>query len=66
MKAKRVGEIDILRFVFSVIVMLRHGEYVIGSLKGVPFPGGAFAVEFFFSGVRLFDDGVDREGFFKQ
>lgn len=48
MKAKRVGEIDILRFVFSVIVMLWHGEYVIGSLKGVPFPGGAFAVEFFF------------------
>lgn len=71
MKAKRVGEIDILRFVFSVIVMLRHGEYVIGSLKGVPFPGGAFAVEFFFlvSGylmmasiekVSLADEAIER------
>lgn len=48
MKSRRVGEIDVLRFIFSMIVLLRHGEYVVGSLKSTLFPGGAFAVEFFF------------------
>lgn len=48
MKNRRVGEIDVLRFIFSMIVLLRHGEYVVGSLKSTLFPGGAFAVEFFF------------------
>ncbi|MDD6261807.1 MAG: acyltransferase [Clostridiales bacterium] len=48
MKAKqRNGKIELLRFVFSVIVMLFHA----GNIEGygnVLFKSGAFAVEFFF------------------
>ena len=47
-KIGRVGDIDLLRLVFSVVVMLRHTEYLLGDLEIVPFAGGAFAVEFFF------------------
>lgn len=45
---RRVGDIDLLRLVFSIIVMLRHTEYLLGDPLLVPFSGGAFAVEFFF------------------
>lgn len=48
MRTKRIGEIEFLRFVFSLIVVLRHGERAFGGRENVPFPGGAFAVEFFF------------------
>lgn len=47
-KTRRVGDIDLLRLVFSVVVMLRHTEYLLGDLDITPFAGGAFAVEFFF------------------
>lgn len=42
----RVGEIDFFRFVFSVIIMFRHAEYLLG--ENLIFPGGAFGVEYFF------------------
>ena len=44
---KRVGEIEFFRAVFCLIIMIRHGEYLVGTTK-IPFSGGAFAVEFFF------------------
>lgn len=42
----RVGEIELFRFVFSVIILLRHFQNVIK--ENLLFPGGAYAVEFFF------------------
>lgn len=42
----RVGEVDLFRLVFSVIIMFRHAERLLG--KNLVFPGGAFGVEFFF------------------
>lgn len=42
----RVGEIDLFRFIFSVIIVLRHAQGLTG--ENLLFPGGAFAVEFFF------------------
>lgn len=42
----RAMEIDFFRFVFCVIIMLRHAEYILG--ENILFPGGAFGVEFFF------------------
>lgn len=44
--SKRCGEIDLFRFVFCVIIMLRHGDGLYG--ESLVFPGGAFGVEFFF------------------
>lgn len=44
---KRVGEIEFFRAVFCLIIMIRHGEYFVGTTQ-IPFGGGAFAVEFFF------------------
>ena len=43
----RNGEIDFLRFLFSLIILLRHSSNIVGK-KWYPFLGGAFAVEFFF------------------
>ena len=45
----RNGEIDFLRFLFSLIILLRHSSNIVGK-KWYPFLGGAFAVEFFFLG----------------
>lgn len=45
-KAGRVGEIDLFRWIFSIIILLRHASNLLG--KNLVFPGGAFAVEFFF------------------
>lgn len=43
----RNGEIDFLRFLFSLIILLRHSSNIVGK-EWYPFLGGAFAVEFFF------------------
>lgn len=43
---KRCGEIELFRFLFSVIIMLRHADNLLG--ENICFPGGAFGVEFFF------------------
>lgn len=40
------GEIELFRFVFCVLIMLRHSEYLLGDW--FPVPGGSFGVEFFF------------------
>lgn len=42
----RVMEIDLFRFVFSVIITYHHAEFLFG--ENMLFPGGAFGVEFFF------------------
>lgn len=42
----RNGEIEVLRFLFSVIIVIYHCNPFYG--KGFPFYGGALAVEFFF------------------
>ena len=44
---KRNGEIEFLRFVFSVIIVLHHSKYIVGSKNSI-FLAGSFAVEFFF------------------
>lgn len=41
------GKIEVLRFMFSVIIMLFHSGNIQG-VNGQIFPSGAFAVEFFF------------------
>ncbi len=46
-KFNRIGEMEFLRFIFSVIVVLHHSKYFLGN-KTAPFINGAFAVEFFF------------------
>ena len=45
--ASRNTAIDLLRFVFAVIIMLHHSRYVVGYDNCV-FAGGSLAVEFFF------------------
>lgn len=59
----RVGEIELWRVVFSLIIMIRHGEYLLGHTD-FPFSGGAFAVEFFFlvSGYLMMATLTKREG----
>lgn len=42
----KVGEIELFRAIFCVIILLRHNEYLTG--KAFIFTGGSFAVEFFF------------------
>lgn len=42
----KAGEIELFRFVFCVLIMLRHSEYLLGDW--FPVPGGSFGVEFFF------------------
>ncbi|MGN1023848.1 MAG: acyltransferase family protein [Lachnospiraceae bacterium] len=46
-KRKRNGRIDLLRFVFALVIMLHHSRYVLGDDNSV-FIGGSLAVEFFF------------------
>lgn len=46
-KRKRNGRIDLLRFVFALVIMLHHSRYVLGDDHAV-FIGGSLAVEFFF------------------
>ena len=45
--SKRVGEIEFLRFVFSIIIVFHHSRNFIGNETSL-FLNGAFAVEFFF------------------
>ncbi|MCI2048680.1 MAG: acyltransferase [Lachnospiraceae bacterium] len=47
MKGVRNGKIDLLRFVFALIVVLHHTRYLLGDSNCV-FLGGSLAVEFFF------------------
>lgn len=42
----RVLEIDFFRFVFSVVIVFRHAEFLFND--NIVLPGGAFGVEFFF------------------
>lgn len=42
----RVMEIELFRFLFSVMILFRHAEYLLG--ENLLFPGAAFGVEFFF------------------
>ncbi len=44
---KRVGEMEFLRFLFSVIIVLHHSRNFVGNATSL-FLNGAFAVEFFF------------------
>lgn len=46
MRKARNGEIEALRLLFCVTVMLSHSHYLIG--KPYPFLGGSLSVEFFF------------------
>ncbi len=43
---RKTGEIELFRFVFCVLILLRHSEYLLG--EWFPVPGGSFGVEFFF------------------
>lgn len=44
---QKVGEIELFRAIFCLIIMLRHAGYLLGTLD-IPFGGGALGVEFFF------------------
>ena len=57
---KRNGKIDLLRFLFAVIVLIYHSRYVVGDEKSL-FLGGSFAVEFFFlvSGYLMMANRLD-------
>lgn len=46
-KKRRNGRIDLLRFIFALVIMLHHSRYVLGDEKAL-FLGGSLAVEFFF------------------
>ena len=43
----RNGKVELLRFIFAVIIVLHHSRYVVGD-ENCRFLGGSFAVEFFF------------------
>ncbi len=43
---KKVGEIEFFRFFFSIVILFNHARYLV--TENIFFPGGAFAVEFFF------------------
>ena len=45
--SKRVGEMEFLRFIFSIIIVFHHSRNFIGNETSL-FLNGAFAVEFFF------------------
>lgn len=45
-KMARVGEIELFRFVFSIVILCRHAYNLLG--ENLVFAGGAFGVEFFF------------------
>ena len=45
--AKRVGEMEFLRFIFSIIIIFHHSRNFIGNETAL-FLNGSFAVEFFF------------------
>lgn len=47
MTGKRNGKIDLLRFLFAVIIVLHHTRYLFGD-EHCFFLGGSLAVEFFF------------------
>ena len=47
MTGKRNGKIDLLRFLFAVIIVLHHTRYLFGD-EHCFFHGGSLAVEFFF------------------
>lgn len=44
---KRNGKIDLLKFLFAIIVLIHHTRYVVGDKTSL-FLGGSLAVEFFF------------------
>ena len=41
------GKIELLRFVFAVIIVIHHSRYIFGDDYS-PFLGGSLGVEFFF------------------
>lgn len=44
---KRNGKVDLLKFLFAIIIVFNHSKNVVGSKNSI-FLGGSFAVEFFF------------------
>lgn len=77
-KCRRAGEIEFLRFLFSIVIVLHHSRNFIGN-KTALFLNGAFAVEFFFilSGFLMmksvakmndkYDNlGIETAGFIKK
>ena len=46
MKAKRIGEIELFRFLLTIVIMILHSQYLLGT--DIPFISGSLAVEFFF------------------
>ena len=46
MNTKRVGEIELFRFIFTIIIIILHAQYLMGT--DIPFISGSLAVEFFF------------------
>ncbi len=47
MKTKRNGRIELLRFLFALVILLHHTRFLFGYEQGILI-GGSFAVEFFF------------------
>lgn len=47
-KATRNGKVDFLKFIFSLVIVVHHGRYVVGTRDELFLYGGSFAVEFFF------------------
>ncbi|MBQ7106509.1 MAG: acyltransferase [Clostridia bacterium] len=46
MNTKRIGEIELFRFIFTIIIIILHAQYLMGT--DIPFISGSLAVEFFF------------------
>lgn len=46
-RKNRNGKIDLLKFLFAVIVLIHHSRYVVGDENSL-FLGGSYAVEFYF------------------
>ena len=46
MKTKRVGEIELFRFLLTIVIIILHSQYLMGT--EIPFISGSLAVEFFF------------------
>ena len=51
---KRSGNLDLMKFLFSLMIIMFHGKNL-ATTESYIFPGGSIAVEFFFvvSGVLM-------------
>ena len=61
----RSGELDVWKFIFSIIIVILHSEYLPAEVERVYFHGGSIFVEFFFivSGYLMAQSAEKRKSY---